>query len=446
MLKDKPVIRISDASAAQLSQLESWLNDEYTISTDATKDARLSISYATEYSSRIGMPFIRFESVNTGDLHSMVSSYQLPEQHITPSIIKVIVGLLLHSDTKELDNKNYRMAFDRAHDLILLADCEHNILRANASAVSKLGYSEAELKEMNLADLFYTGAAGEDFISHICEQGRVVHWEYQLKTKEGRPVDVMISADMMNEEDKIFLCIAQDISVHKEAHRQRKQEEHLVIMGKMAQMIAHEVRNPLNNILLALSQLKARPKPEEEEEKTFLDIIDRNCMRINALVTEMLDPVRILDMERSPVSLAAVVQEALYLNEDRINLRKIQVVQDIEEDVTLMMDKEKMVICISNILVNAIEAIDGPGGKIEISTRRSGDRIYLSIRDNGKGMTENEKNNIFNPYFTTKPRGTGMGMAATLQIVRAHDGAIDVVSEKGKGAEIILSLPLSQEQ
>ncbi|WP_118975006.1 two-component system sensor histidine kinase NtrB [Taibaiella koreensis] len=445
-MKDKPVIRISDASNNQLLQLKNWLNEDYTISTDTAESANLSISYTTELTSGIHTPFIRFESVNTGDLRSTSLSYQLPAHHVTPSIIKVIVGLLLHSGKEALDSKNYRMAFDRAHDLILLADCEHNILRANQSAIDILGFSEAELKGMNLASLFYSAAAGEDFISNICEKGRIVHWDYRLRTKTGLPVDVMMSADMMNEEDKIFLCIAQNISVHKEAGRQRKQEEHLVIMGKMAQMIAHEVRNPLNNILLAVSQLKTDPKPPPEAEKMFLDIIDRNCLRINALVTEMLEPSRLLDMELEPVSLRTIVEEALYLNEDRIGLQGIKVTLDLQQDRPLMIDKEKMIICVSNILVNATEAIDGDKGRITIKTRQHGDRILLCITDNGKGMTENEKNNIFNPYFTTKPRGTGMGMAATQQIVRAHNGTIEVISEKGKGSEIILSLPLPQQQ
>lgn len=439
------MIRISDASAIQLQQLTSWLKEEYTVSTDERISARLSISYNAGTATGTEMPFVRFESVHTDARKPMHLSYQLPEEQISPSVLKVIISLLLQANKEVLDNKNYRMAFDRAHDLIFLADCDHNIIRANHSATRILGYSEAELQSMNLADLFYSKAAGNDFIGDICERGRVVHWEYRLKTKEGNPVEVMLSADMMNEDDKIFLCIAQDISARKEDYKRRKQEEHLVIMGKMAQMIAHEVRNPLNNILLAVSQLKAEPRPLPDEEQAFLDIIDRNCMRINDLVTDMLEPGRLLEMTLTPGSLNTLIREALYLIEDRMTLRHIKITEVLARDYEVMMDKEKMLICICNILLNAIEAIEHDDGRILIRTRQSGDRVLLSIEDNGKGMTENEKNNIFNPYFTTKPRGTGMGMAATQQIIRAHHGAIQVISEKHKGAEILISLPLSSE-
>lgn len=215
--------------------------------------------------------------------------------------------------------------------------------------------------------------------------------------------------------------------------------------GRIARTIAHEVRNPLTNISLATEQLKDAAQSNHEAE-LLLDMIGRNVTRINQLVSELLNSTRFAQLEYASSDINEVLDETLELAKDRIELSRIKVEKSYDPDICeILMDKEKIKLAFLNIIVNAIEAMPQEAGVLQINTSKSGDRCIVEIKDNGSGMDEDTLQKLFEPYFTGKPKGNGLGLTNTQNIILNHKGNIFVTSQKGNGSTFIVTLSTKRE-
>ncbi|MEO8861272.1 MAG: CHASE3 domain-containing protein [Ginsengibacter sp.] len=214
--------------------------------------------------------------------------------------------------------------------------------------------------------------------------------------------------------------------------------EKFAATGRISRTIAHEVRNPLTNINLAAEQLKN--EVDENEDSTLLfDMITRNSNRINQLISDLLNSTRVSELSFRNVSINDVIDSSLEFAYDRIELKQIKVEKDYENDICpISVDDQKIKIAFLNIIVNAIEAMDD-GGILHISTHSHKNRCVAKITDNGKGMTKEDVGRLFEPYFTTKEKGTGLGLTNTQNIILAHNANINVESEVGKGTSFVIS-------
>lgn len=216
-------------------------------------------------------------------------------------------------------------------------------------------------------------------------------------------------------------------------------DEKFAATGRIARNIAHEVRNPLTNIDLAIGQIQSE-LPETDENFTLLfDMVNRNSRRINQLITELLNATRFTELNYQPVSINLIIDEALELARDRIMLTHIQIEKNYSLDICdIPADKEKVKIAFLNMIVNAVEAIEGTGGILKINTRGEAGKCVVEIIDNGVGMDKESLSKLFEPYFTTKQKGNGLGLTNTQNIILNHKGTIEVDSIPGKGTTIIL--------
>ncbi len=213
--------------------------------------------------------------------------------------------------------------------------------------------------------------------------------------------------------------------------------EKYVATGRIARVIAHEVRNPLTNINLACEQL--RSEIENENSDLLFTMINRNSERINQLVTDLLATTKVAELSFSETSINKVIDETLELANDRIKLNQIKVVKNYDEAICpLSLDVEKIKIAFLNIIVNAVEAMD-ESGTLEISTKNQNGKCVVKISDNGKGMKKTELDRLFEPYFTTKEKGNGLGLANSHNIIISHKGNIAAESEYGKGTSFTIS-------
>lgn len=223
-----------------------------------------------------------------------------------------------------------------------------------------------------------------------------------------------------------------------------KSVEKFTSTGRIARTIAHEVRNPLTNISLASEQLKDFAKNNPESE-LLLDMISRNVTRINQLVSDLLNSTRFAQLEYTSGDINQLLDETLELANDRIELNKIKVKKNYEQGIgEILMDREKMKLAFLNIIVNAIEAMP-QDGLLTIITKKAGDRCIIEIGDNGTGMDEDTLQKLFEPYFTGKAKGNGLGLTNTQNIILNHKGNINVRSQKGKGSVFTVTLVTSQE-
>ena len=224
--------------------------------------------------------------------------------------------------------------------------------------------------------------------------------------------------------------------------KELKDLEKFTSTGRIARTIAHEVRNPLTNILLATEQLK-ETENSNEESPVLLELINRNAARINQLVSDLLNATRFSHLDFTETNITRVMEETLELAKDRIDLNQIIVEKNYSPDTCeVSVDKEKIKMALLNIIVNAVEAMEKGKGVLQLKTYNQGNKCIVEIRDNGKGMDEEVLQNLFEPYFTTKLKGNGLGLTNTQNIILNHNGTIRVYSQPGNGTLFIITLDL----
>lgn len=218
-----------------------------------------------------------------------------------------------------------------------------------------------------------------------------------------------------------------------------KSLEKFALTGRISRTIAHEVRNPLTNINLALEQLKTEMK-HSEDSAMLLDMISRNSDRINQLISDLLNSTRtnLLAFDNSNIN--KLLNETVELAQDRIELKKIKIIKEYSDGINnISVDVQKIKIAFLNIIVNAIEAMEEGKGILTLKTEAREGRCIVTISDNGKGITKEDINRLFEPYFTTKEKGIGLGLTNTQNIILSHKASMSVQSEVGKGTTFIIS-------
>lgn len=216
--------------------------------------------------------------------------------------------------------------------------------------------------------------------------------------------------------------------------------EKFTATGRIARSIAHEVRNPLTNISLAAEQLQD-VHGKDPESSMLLEMINRNAVRINQLVSDLLNATKAIQLTTKKVNVNEVLDEALAMAADRIDLTQIKVMKDYSNDICdVTVDENKMKIAFLNIIINAIEAMEKGKGLLHLRTSTDRNKCVIEIIDNGAGMDEDTTQKMFEPYFSGKPKGNGLGLTNTQNIILTHKGKINIRTQPGKGTQFIVVL------
>jgi signal transduction histidine kinase len=205
----------------------------------------------------------------------------------------------------------------------------------------------------------------------------------------------------------------------------------------MAARIAHEVRNPLVSIGAA-AQVVAEELGEQSPVAGEVQAIVREVRRLDAIVTDFLRFARPRRADRRSVDLAPVISESLELVRERAHGHTLKV--EVEKPLHARCDPDGVKQVLLNVLLNAIEA--SPAGDIDCDARRHGEEVVLSIADRGPGVPEVARRRVFDPFFSTKTRGTGLGLAVSKQIVEEHQGRIRILNRRGGGTRVVIELPV----
>jgi signal transduction histidine kinase len=219
--------------------------------------------------------------------------------------------------------------------------------------------------------------------------------------------------------------------------------EKFTATGRIARTIAHEIRNPLTNIALASEQIKAA-SDHDEETTMLLEMINRNASRINQMISDLLTSTKFAQLQFSKITINSLLDETLELAKDRIELKHIK----LEKNYTnpgcqVLVDVEKMKIAFLNVIVNAIEAMEKDKGVLEIQTTETTDKCVIDIKDNGSGMDGETLQKLFDPYFTRKSNGAGLGLTHTQNVILNHKGNIQVKSMSGEGSVFSITLNIA---
>lgn len=228
--------------------------------------------------------------------------------------------------------------------------------------------------------------------------------------------------------------LALDRILIKKAEKDLLEGELLSLTGRMVRTIAHEVRNPLTNLNLALEYLKDEMPGDNDSLNLYTAILQRNVNRIDQLIGVLLNASKPKELHLELFHINAILEETLAQAADRINLKHIKLEKDLGSDLTrVLVDKEKIITVLLNIIMNAIEAMTEGEGILSITTSQSEHIITVSIKDNGHGISPYEMENLFEPFFTAKSGGLGLGLTSAKNILRSHSAEIQVVSDIKNG-------------
>lgn len=222
--------------------------------------------------------------------------------------------------------------------------------------------------------------------------------------------------------------------------------EKFTATGRVARTIAHEVRNPLTNISLAAEQLKDMNN-ENLESAMLLEMINRNAVRINQLISDLLNATKSIQLDIKKVNINDVLDETLALALDRIDLSQVKVMKDYSPNIyDVAVDKEKIKIAFLNIIINAIESMERGRGLLILKTSMNDGKCMVEITDNGSGMDDDTSQKMFEPYFSSKPKGNGLGLTNTQNIILTHKGKIHISTRPGKGTQFVVTLDIEDQQ
>jgi signal transduction histidine kinase len=260
----------------------------------------------------------------------------------------------------------------------------------------------------------------------------------ELSEKLGPTTDDEIGRLAQEFERMVKALLAREESL-REAQTRLLQTERLAAIGRMAAHVSHEVRNPLSSIGLNVELLEEELVSAERETKELLGAIRREIERLRGVTEEYLRVARLPNPHLLPEHIGDIVQSALALLEPELARAGVKLDLQVEEDLPLVaMDEAQIRQVLINLVKNAREAMPN-GGSLQVAAHRAADGgVELSLRDEGVGMDAEHKERIFDLFYTTKQRGSGLGLPLTQQIVVAHGGQIRCESEPGRGTTFTL--------
>jgi signal transduction histidine kinase len=244
-----------------------------------------------------------------------------------------------------------------------------------------------------------------------------------------------------------FNEMVEELQGRRELEEKLRKSEQLSMVGQLAAGVAHEVRNPLNFFSLSIGHLKALIAEEKmkdhEEILALLDNLTREIYRVNELINNFLFLGKPVLLNREWLTPGALVDDALYLLKDKVPEGIHIKVLDRTEGKLLWADRVYMRICLINLLLNSVQAIDGTG-EVSLEFGTSKETFCISVHDNGKGIEKEDLDKIFEPYYSTKKLGVGLGLSITKRLVEEHGGRIFIESKAGEGTTTIIEVPIRE--
>jgi two-component system, cell cycle sensor histidine kinase and response regulator CckA len=363
---------------------------------------------------------------------------------------------------KQAEEEVWRQAalLDQAQDAILVRNMDETIIYWNKGAELMYGWTAPETIGKNARELLFEQVPEEfeDARRELEEKGR---WRGELHqvTKDGRAITVESRWTLVRDNRGLplhKLVVNTDITEQSRLQKELQQAAQLSLVGELAAGLAHEIKNPLAGIQGAVDIL-IRRREQNDPESEVLNGIRSEVIRIDKTVRALLDRARPRVLAAKPSSITEVVHRAVNLARAQVAGRverghRIAVEFDATADpIIARVDAAQIEDSILNLIINAIEATDVNGRvvvrvfRVADEAAESNDEVAIEVMDKGCGISEENLARIFNPFFTTRSGGTGLGLPAVRRIVRAHGGRVQVNSTLGEGSNFTIYLPLNYE-
>ncbi len=393
-------------------------------------------------------------------VRSLASEYLFKNQ-LTPAGLHNSIKYAVQSTQLKLEiekqQKRYQSLFYYGVDPAFFLNAQWEIENINDAFIASFGIKRSDIIGLHFKDLL---RSGEDFakLQSGTETGdkNFVDCELKFKRIDRKGVflghlkiialkEYTLENNISHRETTGFHGTLSNISYRERYRKIKESSDRIGMTYRLARTMAHEIRNPLTNITLALNQLEDEMQGNDDAA-LYVGIIDRCAKRIDTLISQLLRSSELQNLSPTKCDLVDIINDAIDTCKDRAKLMGIEIKKDLELSEKLYnCDNEKLVIALSNLITNAIEAIEVENGMIIVGLYDEDDYSVIYVEDNGAGMDEKQRKSLFDPFYTSKPKGVGLGLTATQTIVSEHGGQIEVDTAINHGTTFTISLPPNEQ-
>ncbi len=346
---------------------------------------------------------------------------------------------------------NIEQLLERLQEVVLLFDREDHLVLAGRAAEQLLGRARWEIMGRSLRDVFPPSTTLGGAIQSAIDLRRPLREHPVTLERDGmRPAHLLVSVEMLEgfpTHERIGTLITlRDAETRQQIQSQLDVSARLAAISRLTGGVAHEIKNPLNAITVHLEILRSKLGGQYTEVEPEIETIAREITRLDRVVKTFLDFTRPIDLQMRPLEMVGLVREIITLVEPASARQNVRIELDAEPgEIYVHGDRDLLKQAVLNVVVNGIESMK-EGGRLSIQVRRIADESSIVVADEGSGIPPDIQDKIFNLYFSTKGKGSGIGLAVTFRVVQLHNGTIDFTSEPGKGTTFRLRFPAIRKQ
>jgi two-component system sensor histidine kinase PilS (NtrC family) len=326
---------------------------------------------------------------------------------------------------------------------LIALDREHRVTAFNRAAEEITGVVAPQAIGQAWSSLIGAAIPLEPIETVIAANPRAsMRHEAVLRRPDGTsvPVRMTFSALRSGEGERLGLISAcEDLSAIRAMESRMRQADRLATVGRMAANIAHEIRNPLASLTGAIEVLTS-PLTADDARERLSQIVATESERLNHIIKNFLEYARPAPLAIATFDVAAAAEEVLLLLEHRASPGSLKVIREFAPSIPWAVDAQQFRQILWNLCLNAVEAMP-EGGELRVSVTARGETLEVAVSDTGDGIAASDVSHVFEPFFSTKPEGTGLGLALVHRIVQDHGGEIDVRSSPGLGTTFTVTLP-----
>jgi PAS domain S-box-containing protein len=377
---------------------------------------------------------------------------------------KVIAATIISTDTTEFKQAEelvrYKELFDNVAEGVFLFNPKGKFIESNDRILESTGYSKSEFLQQNIIKIVDSDqiAYVENMLKKVARK-KELRFELNIKNKDGTIVPNEINCRYVTYLGRpCFLCVARDITETKLLHNQLLRSERLAATGQLAASIAHEINSPLQGITALLSVIRMKHADDEDLLKK-LDLIKSAFVSIRNTVRNLIDLNRPGKEKKQPMEVNQVIENTVALIRSYLKKNMVDIKLNLAAEISkINASPQQIGQVIMNLINNGVDSIiSSPefhnklrgsisfGGEISIDTANLGDAVVISVKDTGSGISENDLDRIFDPFFTRKKTmGMGVGLSICHGIIEDHKGTIAADNLPEGGAVFTISLPLKK--
>ncbi|MFP4372934.1 MAG: two-component system sensor histidine kinase NtrB [Spirochaetaceae bacterium] len=359
------------------------------------------------------------------------------------------IRTLIHDLASE--HEQMQIVLDSMNDAVVVSDNEHNLVMVNKAAERLLPLMPGDLAEHKMWEIIRDEEIAS-FVEEMLEaEDSVLDAEFTLEHSGGTRI-LLLSLFPLVRSGHVTgnILRVEDVTERKSREARLRRAESLASLTTLAAGVAHEIKNPLGSIgihiQLIQKELSALADAEKERIQGYIDVVNEEVNRLNKIVVDFLFAVRPMNVELEDEDMNTVLADLLEFVRYELEENDIELEADLQEDLPkVQLDDKYFKQAVMNIVKNALAAMPG-GGTLRVKTRCRGESVELIVEDTGEGMSDEVREKIFEPYFTTRDFGSGIGLTLVYKVVKEHMGEISVRSEEGEGTRFILTFPVPQRE